>query len=362
MKKNILRKVGISSIEVIRKEMTLSEIFNSKKQIENIDTEIAKKIIDCNDIELKKLQQYCLNLSEKYFNKDLAIFYPNKSFPSISITGDKCALNCKHCNHHYLENMIHATNKKKLINICRDLDDSGANGCLISGGFNDDAKLPLDNFLDALKIIKKNTNLILNLHTGLIDRKLAHNLGEIGIDLVSFDVAGDEYVINNIYGLEKNPNDYRNSLKWLLESEIGSIAPHICIGLNKNDPLSEYYSLSLIRDIPHINPEVIVLIAFIPTKGTNMESIQAPSPELISKIICLTRLIFPTSEISLGCMRPKKKNLRNSIEKIAFNSGIQRIVLPSIAMANYFTSKNYNIKKYNSCCALSNSQLRNRLK
>lgn len=325
------------------------------KSIKKIDSRIALKVINANDSELKKLQKYCFALSQKQFDKTILTFYPNNLFPSISITADKCALHCKHCNHHYLENMIPASNKKKLVEVCRNLDDSGANGCLISGGFNENAKLPLDNFLDALKEIKETTNLILNLHTGLIDKKLADSLGEIGIDLVSFDVAGDEFIIKNIYGLDKSPKDYVNSLNWLLESKIKFIAPHICIGLNQKNTLSEFLSLSIIKNI---NPKLIVLIAFIPTKGTPMESAHAPTPELISKSICLTRLMFPTSEISLGCMRPKRGKLRYYIEKMALKSGITRIVLPSRKITRYFASEHYKINEYNSCCALPHTLLK----
>ena len=335
--------------------MLIDKILDKNGSIKEIDPKIALEIINADDIELEKLQQLCLSLTRKEFGNLINSYYPGLNFPSISITGNKCALNCKHCNRHYLESMIPATTPQKLLKICNELNEKGATGCLISGGFDNNAKLPFEKFLDVLREIKNSTDLILNLHTGLITEDLAIKLGEIGIDLVSFDITTDNYIINKIYGLNKSPNDYINSLNWLLESKIRFIAPHICIGLNPKNIMSEFQSLSVIK---RINPSIIVLIAFIPTRGTAMENSPAPTPNFISKIICLTRLMFPKSEISLGCMRPKSGQIKYKIEKYAINSGVSRIVLPARKIINYILSKNYTIKRFNTCCAIPSDLLK----
>lgn len=330
--------------------MVLKKLLDQDGSIKEIDKEIALRIIDSSSEEFHEIQEFSKKLTQKNFDKKISLFYPLSDFPSISITGSKCEMNCQHCNHHYLETMIAADTPQKLIKICRNLDKRGAIGCLISGGFDKEAKLPLGKFLNALKEIKNKTSLILNLHTGLITKKLAEKLGEIGIDVVSFDMTGDIYILNNIYKIDYSIEDYKNSLNWLLESKIKKIVPHICIGLNPNNRLSEYLSLSMITDI---EPELIVLIAFIPTKNTPMESNPPPNSDDISKIVCLTRLMFPGSQISLGCMRPKKGKSKAEIEKKAFDSGITRMVLPSRKTINYITSKKYKLVKYNCCCGLT---------
>ncbi len=329
--------------------MSIINILDKIKDNDNIDTDLAQTIIDFDNNELIELQKLCLDIKEKNFGKELLLHYPNRRFPAISITGTHCKLNCKHCNKHYLKTMIQAPSPEALIETCKNLDQRNAIGCLISGGFDDEAKVPFEKFLNALKKIKKSTNLILNLHTGLITKSLATELGKIGIDVVSFDITADEYIIHNIYGLNKSKEDYIKSYTWLLQSKIKTISPHICIGLNPNDKLSEYRSLTLLKDF---KPEIIVFIAFIPTKDTPMQDLPPPTASHISKIICLGRLMFPKSEIVLGCMRPKLKNSKVQIEKYAINSGLNRIVLPSRALVNYLLSHNYPLLKYNSCCAL----------
>jgi hypothetical protein len=330
--------------------MVIKKLLDQTGSIKEIDKEKALKIIDASSEELLKIQEFCKKLTQKNFDKSISLLYPGADFPSISITGSKCEMNCQHCDHHYLETMIAADTPQKLIKICRNLDKRGAIGCLISGGFDKEAKLPLRKFLNALREIKNKTRLILNLHTGLITKKLAEKLGEIGIDVISFDISGDNYILNNVYKIDKSIEDYKNSLNWLLNSKLEKIVPHICIGLNPDNKLSEYLSLSMIKDI---EPELIVLIAFIPTKHTPMESNPPPDSNDISKIVCLTRLMFPRSEISLGCMRPKIGRSKVEIEKNAFDSGITRMVLPSRKTIRYITSNQYKIIKYNCCCGVS---------
>ncbi|MHA1753303.1 MAG: radical SAM protein [Candidatus Helarchaeota archaeon] len=329
--------------------MNIKNILNRSEIIGNINGDIAEKILNLNDTELVQLQKLAKSLKEKYYNKNISFFYPGQYFPSISITGSYCEQNCKHCNKHYLVSMVQAPTPDILLKKCQELDKNGAVGCLVSGGFDKEAKLPFENFITTLKKIKSTTNLILNLHTGLINKELALQLGEIGIDVVSFDVTADDYTIKEIYGLNKTKNDYIKSLNWLLASKIKFIAPHICIGLNPNNILSEFQALSLIKDM---NPKLIVLIALIPTRGTPLENQTPPSPEFISKIICLTRLMYPKSQISLGCMRPKKRNIKVETELIALNSGIDRLVLPSRKTIDYASSNSFIISHFNSCCAI----------
>ena len=78
--------------------------------------------------------------------KRLFCYYPETKFPSISITGNNCALNCKHCNQHYLQHMIPATTPDELYAVSKHINSQGAVGFLLSGGFTKDSKLPLDNY------------------------------------------------------------------------------------------------------------------------------------------------------------------------------------------------------------------------
>ncbi|MFX0132564.1 MAG: hypothetical protein ACFFDN_02840, partial [Candidatus Hodarchaeota archaeon] len=176
----------------------LDKIRNNSFQVEWIND-----IFQIDQSNLKDFLQIVRNITDKNFGKIIKSYVPGNNFPAISITGSQCFLNCKHCNKHYLELMINADTPEKLIAICQKLEENGAIGCLISGGFNENFALPFEPFLSALKYIKRNTDLVLNVHTGLISKQMAEKIGKTGIDIVSFDIVGDVKTIKQVYGIDK---------------------------------------------------------------------------------------------------------------------------------------------------------------
>ena len=313
----------------------------------NFEEGMISEILELDQTNLNELLIITRKLTDKEFGKTLKSYIPGNRFPAISITGSQCFLNCKHCNKHYLELMINADTPDKLIKICKKLDKEGAIGCLISGGFDNTFALPFEPFLSALKFIKKNTNLVLNIHTGLISEKLALALGDVGVDIVSFDVVGDSKTIKAVYGIDKKPSDYINSINALKSASIKHIAPHICIGLHFGNISGEIEALKMIKEF---NPYLIVLLALVPTKNTAIEGIKLEQ-NLVVKIITLTRLMFPTTPISLGCMRPGGR-FRQNLDILAFRAGINRIEIPSNPLVKYLKNNRYKLLTFNSCCAL----------
>jgi uncharacterized radical SAM superfamily protein len=207
--------------------------------------------------------------------------------------------------------------------------------------------LPFDKFIPILKQIKEKTNLILNVHTGLVNEEIALKLGEAGVDIVSFDVVGDIKTIQGMYGIAKSPEDYLQSLKFLRSSKIRYIVPHICIGLNQGNLTGEIRALKLIEAI---RPDIIVFLALIPTENTPLQNLSPPAPKEIAKIIAIARILFPAVPISLGCMRPGKL-IRNQIDTFAIQAGINRIEIPTQKAIQNAIQKGLQIQKHNSCCA-----------
>ncbi|MHA2475181.1 MAG: hypothetical protein ACXAES_18305, partial [Promethearchaeota archaeon] len=82
---------------------------------------------------------------------------------------------------------------------------------------------------------------------------------------------------------------------------------------------------------------------------------ETPQPEVIAKTIALIRFIFPTTEISLGCMRPRG-NIKIEVEKLALRAGITRIEIPSKDTLKWLKNQNPStqIKYYSACCAIPN--------
>ncbi|MBD3211581.1 MAG: radical SAM protein [Candidatus Lokiarchaeota archaeon] len=280
----------------------------------------------------------------------LKIYIPDDRFPAISITGDQCELSCEHCNEKYLKGMEPLTTNSDLYHYLINHAKNGGVGALISGGCLSDGSVPLYEYLDTIKKIKKETNLIINAHTGLLNEETARKLSDANVDIVSFDINIDPEIIQNIYHLDKSIEDYQKSIRLLQKYNL-NVIPHICIGLHYGELAKELDCIKFIKEID-MDPSLIVFIALIPPKNSHMK-FKTPSILDISKIIALTRFIFPNKEISLGCMRPRG-TLRQSLEKAAIKAGINRLEMPSRYTLKWLY-KNYpqiKLKFFSSCCAI----------
>jgi uncharacterized radical SAM superfamily protein len=284
---------------------------------------------------------------EKYFDKELRFYYPKPRFPSVSVTGTECALECKHCGGHFLSGMDNVDTPLKLKDFSTRLEEEGGVGILISGGSDITGRVPLDRYYKTLSWIKDNTTLIVNVHTGLLNKNQAEELASAGVDIVSIDVVGSNETIKRVYGLDANVEDYLETMNNLLETKVKTVVPHICVGLDFGKIIGEAKALDMIRQF---EPEIIVLLGLIPTKGTKMENIIPPSSEDMMRMVLATRLSNPRSSIAIGCMRPKDDKIR--MDRRVLRAGVDRIVLPSKSILEEAIANGFKIKKIHGCCAI----------
>jgi len=310
------------------------------------------KILNLESKELDQLFNLTQEITSKNFGDVLKIYNPTKKFPAISITGSDCSLNCEHCNKKYLQGMKQIQKNVDLEQFLFDLYRKSGVGALISGGSNLDGSVPLLDFIDTIKRVKKETNLIINTHTGLLNEETAKKLAEANVDIISFDISMDKEVVRNIYHLNIELSDYKRAIELLKKYNL-NIVPHICIGLHYGKLHKELESIRFIKE-NIINPSLIVIIVLIPPKKSKIK-FQLPKPKDISKIIAILRLSFPKTEISLGCMRPRGK-VKVEFEKAAIKAGITRIEIPSKETLKWVKIFNPKIQYrfYSACCAIPN--------
>lgn len=283
------------------------------------------------------------------FKRDPTFFacYPHPRFPVLSITGRKCALNCKHCGRRYLEHMRPCLTPDTLFTTCAELAANGARGLLISGGYNNEGYVPFEPFLDAIERVKRETGLFINAHTGLVPSWLARELGRAGIDLADFDLIGDDETIKLVLGIDRTVEDYRNSMKALKRS-LPYVVPHICVGLHAGEIRGELKALEVAAEI---NPQSLVMLVLLPTSGTGFEHVAGPSPEAVGETIAEARLKLPETMLALGCMRPRDSR-RVEFEFQALSSGIDRVELPSEQTLEAARRIGLNVRKLDMCCAV----------
>jgi len=315
---------------------------------ESISFDEAERLFQLNEEQaLKRLLSAARTVANKRNGKYINFYYTSKYFPSVSITGANCALNCKHCQKKLLEGLIPATTPKRFIKVCEKLAKLGAKGILITGGCSTSGKVPVGKFLDAIVEVKKKTSLILIAHTGLLNFKEARRLVEAGLDGVALDIVGSSETTNAIYGIEIKPKDYAHTLKALKRAKTSIISPHVCVGLHFGKLKSE---LECLKIIFKIKPTTIVIIALMPLRGAPMENVK-PSPSDIAKMIAITKLMFPDVPLTLGCARSKGSD-RELIDKLAIYAGVTNIAIPTRKAIQTAQSLGMETRCYSACCAV----------
>jgi uncharacterized radical SAM superfamily protein len=267
-------------------------------------------------------------------------------FPTISVTGNACTLNCKHCGGKVLETMQPAWSPEELFELGLKLKQNGAKGCLISGGCLPDGSVPLDGFVSALGRIKRELDLTVFVHTGIIKRETALALKEAGVDAALIDVIGSAETVGKVYNLKVTVQDYADSLKALHESGLNFV-PHVIVGLNEGKLDGELKALQMIRQV---KPSALVIIAFMPIHGTAMAKTPPPKPTDIAKVTASARLMFPETPLVLGCMRPKGA-IRSETDVLALKAGVDAVAFPSEQAIKYAKSKGYRTSFSSYCCA-----------
>lgn len=216
---------------------------------------------------------------------------------------------------------------------------------MISGGSTETGRVPLEPFLGTMKWIKENTDLILNLHTGMLNKTEAEAIASTGVDIVSVDLVGSEDTLRKVYGLDADIDEYDSTLRNLVDGG-ATVAPHVCVGLHYGEVKGEHKALELASEV---KPETVVLISLIPTANTPMADVNAPSVDTISDIVREAVKICQGSEISLGCMRSRE--YKTELEWAAIEAGATRIAMASRSTEKRALEAGYDIVKLDSCCA-----------
>ena len=309
----------------------------------NIALEMNKELYNEN---VKKLQQMAMKTRQRYFGKK--IYFYTRPYAPVSVTGDRCELSCRHCGGHYLGHMEKVGSKKELAIVMESLAASGARGVVLSGGSKRDGSVPTYEHAATIRKAKKKTNLVINAHTGIVTKEQAEKLSSF-LDAALTDVVGDKETIKEILGLPYSPEDYKRTLKILRDAGIGNISPHIIVGLHHGEIKGELAALNMLRDT---DPDNIVIVVFIPTKGTPMEKDPPPKIEDVAKIIAIARILYPTKNVSLSCVRPGGR-YRTTLDREAIKSGASKIAVPS--KAAYKTAEELGLEvveiKESRCCS-----------
>ncbi len=247
-----------------------------------------------------------------------------------------------------MKGMDAALSPNDLIEKCRKVKESGGQGVLISGGSDSAGHVPIDRFADAIATVKKDFDLQVVVHTGLVSRKTAELLADAQIDAAMLDIIGDSGVAKSVYHLDNGPSRMKKTLMLFREYGVPTV-PHILIGLDYGNLNGELEALEMIS---HTSPAAVVVIALSPLRNTPMAQVSPPSPVDIARVLTIARLSLQNIPLLLGCARPMGSH-KIETDKLAIRSGVNGVAL--ISQEGVDTARSLGLKPQfaDVCCSLA---------
>jgi len=233
--------------------------------------------------------------------------------------------------------MIHVS-PHSFINIVRELYASGVRGLLLSGGFRSNGTLPIEPYLDKLRIVKSEFNLIISAHLGLVtNRDILYCLRGL-IDIVDYEFTLSSFIVNYVRGFNFSPERYVKSLVRIIGSGL-RVIPHVYAWhpeINKDIFREE------LRVISDFGIEEITLLTYIDPFKT-YEPIKLA--KVVESYVEYARRVFP-GRIYMGCMRPGY--IKSLLDPVLVSRGL----VDRVANPYYKVLREHPGEIYDACCSV----------
>jgi len=310
------------------------------------------------DIEDNRILTFAVPGGKVYIND----YYTNSpgSFLNISITGQECELMCRHCQKELLKGMSEACDSKRLVeltekymkrakNDSKDKNNGSLKGMLISGGFDLEGKLPVNNILSGVSELKsKYPFLTIYIHAGFLDDAEAAALKSSGVDAVLVNLIGSQKAIREVYNLRNRTySDYLDTIK-LLKSHGLKVSPHIIIGL-ENGTLSDEFTA--VKDALALRVDSLVFVVLKKaSRSGDFISSKVPYDEII-RLVEYARELSGDVILSFGCAKPPDSS-RHLLEIGLIKAGIDSVAFPAEETIRFAVENRIAHTFVEKCCAI----------
>ncbi len=305
--------------------------------------------------ELLSSLEHAWSISRSRLGNRLTVYIPGMfvvngargRYRAISITGQRCDLDCDHCKGLLLRTMPAATDPEALLRSGFEAHARGDHGMLITGGCDPEGKLPWPRFLPAIRRLKDDTDLTITVHAGQVDMRTAAALKDSGVDQALVDVMGDDATIREVYHLPGGIAMIRGTMDALAAAGL-EVVPHILFGIHYGLERGEKNALQILKEYP-LKKYVVVVI--MPFRQTPMAEVPLPAPDRVAAFLALARRELPDLSASLGCARPRGR-YRRELDLLAVKAGINSLALPSEPALAYATENGLEVVHRQTCCSL----------
>jgi uncharacterized radical SAM superfamily protein len=242
--------------------------------------------------------------------------------------------------------MIPAPTPAFLIEKCMFLAEKGNHGVLISGGCDEEGRLPWKKFIPAIRQLKEKTNLFISVHCGILDNAMALDLKKAGVDQALIDVIGDDETYRSIYHVKFGISRIESTLASLQNARL-PVTPHIVCGLHYGSIRGENRAIEMIS---RFDAEQVVIVSYMNIPGADRSKFVLPGAAEVAGIIAQTRFHMPEVTINMGCARERGNTL---LETLAIDAGVNRMAIPSDEAIKRAMDYGLEIRYQRTCCSVS---------
>jgi len=270
------------------------------------------------------------------------------SFPSFSITGSACGLNCDHCQTKILEPMIPATSPEILDMKVRHLRHTqNLQGFLLSGGSSKRNEIRYERYYPVVERLKRDfPDMRIAIHTALTDERGARLMESAGVDTAMMDVIGSDETIREVYHLDRPVEDFEATLAALCATSM-EITPHIVIGLHYGRLLGETRALDIVSRHEVHALVLVVIMPFYAAPGM----FATPDTGDVGRIFLEARRRLADRQVLLGCARPPGMHKRVT-DAYAVMAGLDGIAFPADGTVAVAQAVGRPFHQEHACCAI----------
>ncbi|MHC1585511.1 MAG: biotin synthase BioB, partial [Candidatus Syntropharchaeia archaeon] len=259
---------------------------------------------------------------EKHFGKKIGLC------AIVNAKSGRCPEDCAFCaqsSRHNTQIQIYPLiGEEKMLKAAREAKKAGANRFSIVTSGRSLGSKELERIGDAIRMIKKETNLHICASLGFLDEEKAEILKDAGVERYHHNLETSESFFSRIC----TTHSYTEKKKTIISAKNAGM--EICSGGILGMGESRKDRIEMAFTLRELKVNSIPINILNPIRGTRLENAQPIPPMEILKTISVFRLILPDKEIRLAGGR--EINLRD-LQSLAILAGANGIMI-----GNYLTT------------------------
>lgn len=268
----------------------LTDLAESSMQGQNLTRQQCIDVLNCSDQELLRLLDSAFCVRQKFFGNHVHVQVLRNA------KSGWCSEDCHYCSQSKISkaniNKYPLLPKESLLAEALKARDIGATRFCISTSGGHPSDYEVEQLCDVIKSIKEKADIPVCATLGLISSSQAKKLRAAGLDRVNHNLNTSRNYYPNIC----TTHTFQDRIDTVLRCRTEGL--EICSGGIVGQGETDEDIIDMLLALRDIRPEAIPINFLIPIEGTPFAKLNTKlNPRKCLKILCLTRLMNPASEV-----------------------------------------------------------------